>query len=177
MTLFFRRFIGALVLDAGTFEDIEHDRGAGGQSALVVAAVSIAGAIAAMGLGLVDLEGVLIAAVIALGAWLVWAGTTAAVGTIALAEDETSSDLPEFLRRDRIRSRARSVHSPRRHPAGGADDCADGRTLDDCNVGGRHPPGVRLSRHRPCPRGVRRGWLVSVGILAIVAALLMETVN
>jgi hypothetical protein len=28
MTIFFRRFIGALVLDAGTFEDIEHDRGA-----------------------------------------------------------------------------------------------------------------------------------------------------
>ena len=98
MTLFLRRFIGALVLDAGTFEDIEHDRGAAWQSALVVVAVSIAGAIAAMGLGLVDLKGVVIAAAITLGGWFVWAGMTAAFGTIAFAEDETSSDLGELLR-------------------------------------------------------------------------------
>ena len=98
MTLFFRRFIGALVLDAGVFEDIEHDRSAGGQSALVVVAVSIAGAIAAMGLGLVDLGGVIVAAVITLGGWLVWAGMTTAIGTIAFAEDDTRSDLIELLR-------------------------------------------------------------------------------
>ena len=130
-----------------------------------------------MGLGLVDLEGVLIAAVIALGAWLVWAGTTAAVGTIALAEDETSSDLPEFLR-----------------VIGFA--AAPGVFIVLAGIPPAAPtivPMVALWMIATSVVGIRQafdyhgtgralavcaaGWLVSVGILAVVAALLVQTVN
>ena len=176
MTLFFRRFIGALVLDAGTFEDIEQDRSAGGQSVLVVAAVSIAGAIAAMGLGLVDLGGVVIAAVITLGGWLVWAGMTTALGTIAFADDETSSDLSELLR-----------------VLGFA--AAPGVFIVLAGIRPAAPaivPIVVLWMMATSVLGIRQafdyhgtgralavcaaGWVVSAGILAIVAGLLMETV-
>jgi len=36
--------------------------------------------------------------VLALGAWLVWAGVVMTLGTVALPERSTASDLPELLR-------------------------------------------------------------------------------
>ena len=97
MTLFFRRFIGALVLDAGMYEDIEADTHAAMQSVIVVAVVCVAGGIAGTGLGL-GAPAFVSGAVIALGAWLVWAATIVALGTSALAEPQTKSDVPQLLR-------------------------------------------------------------------------------
>ena len=97
MTQFFRRFIGALVLDAGAYEDIEADRHAAMQSVVVVAAVCVAGGIAGMGLGF-GAGAFVSGAVVALGGWLVWATTIVALGTSALAEPETKSDVPQLLR-------------------------------------------------------------------------------
>jgi hypothetical protein len=98
MTLFFRRFVGVLVLDAGAFEDIEADRRAGMQSVLVVVAVCMAGGFGALGLGTVGLNGVVVGAVMMLGAWLVWVGIIATVGTVTLPEPQTSTNVRELLR-------------------------------------------------------------------------------
>jgi hypothetical protein len=97
MTLFFRRFIGVLVLDAGTFEDIEADRRAGMQSVLVVMAVCLAGGFGAMGFG-AGLNGVVTGALMVLGAWLVWVGIIATVGTVTLPEPQTRTNVRELLR-------------------------------------------------------------------------------
>jgi hypothetical protein len=97
MTQFFRRLIGALVLDAGAYEDIEADWHASMQSVIVVAAVCVAGGIAGMGLGL-GAAAFVSGAVIALGAWLVWAAVIVALGTSVLAEPQTKTDIPQLLR-------------------------------------------------------------------------------
>lgn len=94
---FFRRLLGVLVLDAGTFEDIEADRQAAMQSVVVVAAVCVAGGIAGTGLGL-GTRAFVSGAIVALGAWLVWASTIVALGSSALAEPNTKVDIPQLLR-------------------------------------------------------------------------------
>lgn len=98
MAQFFRRFIGALALDAGAFEDIEADRLAGMSSVLVVLAVCVAGGFGAIGFGAVGLAGVVTGAVVVLGAWLVWVGIIATVGTVTLPEPQTTSNVRELLR-------------------------------------------------------------------------------
>jgi hypothetical protein len=98
MVVFLRRLIGALVLDPGTYEDIESDRRAGMQSVAVVALACAAGGVGSMGLGLSGPVGVFTGAIVVLGAWLVWVGVVATIGTIALAEPETHSDRRELLR-------------------------------------------------------------------------------
>jgi len=98
MTLFFKRFIGVLVLDSSTFEEIEADRHAAMQSVTVVLLVCLAGGFAALGLGLAGVAGFATGTVISLGAWLVWAAAVTTVGTVVLPERKTKSDLTEVLR-------------------------------------------------------------------------------
>ena len=98
MMLFFHRFFGALVLDSVAFEDIERDKHAAMQSVLVVMAVCVAAAVGTIGLGIAGVSGFVTAAILALGGWLVWAGVIVALGTYALAEPETHSDVRELLR-------------------------------------------------------------------------------
>src|SRR5687767_15644768 len=105
MTQFFRRLVGVLVLDAGAFEDIEADRRAGMQSVLVVMAVCLAGGFAAMGIGAVGPSGIVAGAVMMLGAWLVWVGIIATVGTVTLPEPQTKTNV-----RDRKSTRLNSSH-------------------------------------------------------------------
>lgn len=95
---FFRRFVGVLVLDAGAFEDVEADRRAAMPSVVVVLAVCAAGGVAAAGLGLGGAASFVIGAVMALGGWLVWVTAIAALGTLALPEPQTKSDVRELLR-------------------------------------------------------------------------------
>lgn len=98
MTLFFSRFMGALVLDASAFEGIEADRHAAMQAVLVVMMVCVAAGVAAMGYGEIGIPAFVSGAIISLGAWLVWAAVITTVGTVALREPQTRSDLPELLR-------------------------------------------------------------------------------
>lgn len=98
MTLFFRRFIGALALDAGAFEEIESNAAADMQSMLVVAAACVAGGIGAVGLGASSTAQFVAATVMVLTAWMVWAGLIATIGTRVMAEDRTRSDVHELLR-------------------------------------------------------------------------------
>jgi hypothetical protein len=98
MTRFFNRFLGVLVLDPLAFEEIEANRHAAMQSVVVVVLVCLAGGLAAMGLGLVGPAGFVIGTIVSLGAWLVWVSALTALGTIAMPETQTSSDVPELLR-------------------------------------------------------------------------------
>jgi hypothetical protein len=98
MTLFLKRLIGVVALDAGTFEEIEADRHAALQSATVVLLACIAGGVAALGLGLVGVAGFVTGAIASLGAWLVWAAVIATLGTVVMPERETSSSLSEVVR-------------------------------------------------------------------------------
>ena len=97
MTLFFHRFFGALVLDPEAFEDVERDQHAAMQSVIVVMAVCIAAGIGAIGLG-AGLSSFIAGAIIALGAWLVWASVVMTLGTVALPEPATNSNFRELLR-------------------------------------------------------------------------------
>ena len=97
-TVFVRRVIGTLALDVGACEDIEMDRGADMQSVLIVLGTSAAAGFAAIGLGLVGPAGFVTGAILMLGAWLVWVAAIATIGTIALAEPQTRSDVHELLR-------------------------------------------------------------------------------
>ena len=96
--LLFRRFVGALALSPAAFEDIEADRLAGMQAVLVVMAVCLAGGFGALGFGAIGPLGVVIGAVMMLGAWLVWVGIIATIGTVTLPEPQTRSNVRELLR-------------------------------------------------------------------------------
>lgn len=98
MIVFFRRLLGALVLDAATYEDIEQDRGAVAQAVIVIVAVCAAGGVAALGLGLVGLSGFITGAIVMLGGWLIWVAAITTIGTIPLAEPQTRSSASELLR-------------------------------------------------------------------------------
>ena len=98
MTRFLSRFVGVLVLDPVAFEEIEANRHAAMQSVVVVVLVCLAGGLAAMGLGLVGPAGFVIGTIVSLGGWLVWVSVLTALGTIAMPETQTRSDLPELLR-------------------------------------------------------------------------------
>jgi len=96
--LFFGRLLGALMLDRGAYENIEHDATADLQSMMVVVAVCAASGVAAMGLGLVGMAGFVTGVLVMLGAWIVWVATIATIGTISLAEPQTRSNVHELLR-------------------------------------------------------------------------------
>jgi hypothetical protein len=98
MPRFLMRLLGVLVLDPVVFEDIEADRRAAMQSAIVVAAVCLAGGYAAAGLQFAGPAAFVSGVVLALGAWLGWVVMIAALGPYAMAEPQTKSDLPELLR-------------------------------------------------------------------------------
>lgn len=84
------RMKGAAVLDVQTYEEVEADTTATGQAAGVVVLVSIAHAIGAVGRGG---PGILMAAVMALAGWLVWAGVTYLIGDKLLKGTATWGEL------------------------------------------------------------------------------------
>ena len=94
-----QRMIGAAALNRGTYEDVEHDRGATGQAALIVVLASISGAVGGvlsgdtswiMGLILGVVSGVVWWALWALGCWI--------VGTTMLNTPNTRADWGELAR-------------------------------------------------------------------------------
>ena len=95
---FTRRFMGALALDPVAFEDIEADRRAGAQAALVVALTCVAGGFAVVGSATLTLPTFIIGAISALFAWTMWALMITTIGTHLLPEPQTSSRPGELLR-------------------------------------------------------------------------------
>ena len=97
---FFRRLVGAAVLDAATYEDVEADRGATSQALAVVVLSSFAAGVGAQGLNgraatMTFFAG---ASVIALMAWAAWALVMYQIGARLLPTAETRVDVGELLR-------------------------------------------------------------------------------
>src|SRR5262245_38020164 len=89
------RVLGALRLEARTFEEVEADQNATNQALAVVLIAGLASAIGSAGAtpGLIPF--MLIGEVVA---WLVWACVTFLVGTKLLPEPSTQADIGQMLR-------------------------------------------------------------------------------
>lgn len=90
------RMIRAARLDAGLYEEIEHDKGALGQATAVVVISSIAAGIGTAPTS--GASGIITGTVIALVGWYIWALLIYFIGTKLLAGPDTSADLGEVLR-------------------------------------------------------------------------------
>ena len=95
MSSFARRIIGASTFDVEIYEEVEADRSALGQAAVVVVLSSVA---AGMGKSGGDLQDSLLVTFAALLVWLFWAWITYIIGVRILPAQQTRSDLPELLR-------------------------------------------------------------------------------
>jgi hypothetical protein len=96
--MFFNRILGVFRLDPRTFEEIEHDRTATGQAALVVAIVAVLNALGASLLNLRTggfLENFLLMVFWAFAGWFLWSAITYFIGTRLFAG---KSDMGEMLR-------------------------------------------------------------------------------
>ena len=93
------RMIGAATLNRDTYEDVEHDRGATWQAALVVVLVSISGAIGGALSGDTGLvSGIIVGVIGGVVWWALWAAGCWLVGTKILNTPETRADWGELAR-------------------------------------------------------------------------------
>lgn len=98
MATFFRRILGALALERGTFENVEADRAALGQALLVVLLASAAAGIGSAGVGDGATRAIAAAVVGSLLAWMAWATLIAFLGTRVMPSPSTSSNAGELMR-------------------------------------------------------------------------------
>ncbi|MEM7351791.1 MAG: YIP1 family protein [Acidobacteriota bacterium] len=96
MASFTDRMIGAAMLNANTYEEVEADSTALGQAMGVVVLSAVAAGIGSFGLG--GVMGLVGGTVAALIGWFIWAGLTFIIGTKLLPEPQTSTDMGELLR-------------------------------------------------------------------------------
>src|SRR3954463_6184928 len=92
MTTFPHRLMGASVLDVGTYEEVEADRGATAQALLVVLASSLASGIGASGFmpaARPIVEGIFMWSAVSLIAWAAWALLVFEIGGRLLPEPDT----------------------------------------------------------------------------------------
>jgi hypothetical protein len=89
---FGERLVGALRLDSGTYDEIEHDPSALGQAAGVVAIAAVASAIAGATGGAATIFGAMV------GAFVGWFVSTGIVWLIGVRMMGHTSDYPELLR-------------------------------------------------------------------------------
>ena len=93
------RMLGASLLNSDTYEDVEHDRGATIQAALVVILVSISGAIGGALSGDTSIvSGIILGVVSGFVWWALWAAGCWIVGTTILNTPNTSADWGELAR-------------------------------------------------------------------------------
>jgi hypothetical protein len=98
---FVRRTIGAALLNASAYEEIEADRTATGQAMLMVLLSSVAAGIGLERWGAGASQAVFFftsTSIIALLVWAAWALLTTQIGTRLLPTAETQSDVGELLR-------------------------------------------------------------------------------
>ncbi len=92
------RMVGAALLKVDTFEDVEHDRSATLQAALVVVLVAISSGIG----GLLTADAGVVGLLFGIGrgvlGWAVWAGVTWVIGTTVLRTPETQADWGQMAR-------------------------------------------------------------------------------
>ena len=93
---FGQRIVGALKLDAHTFEDIERDPAAMGQAVGVIALAALAGGLGnlwSLGFG-----AMLLGIIASLVGYVLWTVVVWAVGTKLMPDPATKADLPETFR-------------------------------------------------------------------------------
>ena len=94
-----QRMLGALRLDAATYEDVEKDKSATGQAAFIVVATSaVAGAVGYALTGVGGAGDGILGAIGALIGWAVYAWLAYLLGTKLFAAPETKSDWGEVAR-------------------------------------------------------------------------------
>lgn len=95
-TNFTERMMGAALCDVATYEEVEHDKNALGQAAVVVILSGLAAGIGALNTGGVTMF--LGGASRAILSWVIWALITYLIGTKLLPEPSTQADLGQLLR-------------------------------------------------------------------------------
>src|SRR5262249_38341255 len=102
MTSFPYRLFGAAALDVGVYEEVEADRGATAQAALVVVVSSLAAGLGAFGLtgrtGSSLVAGALVWSALALVGWAAWALLVFQIGGRLMPTRKTRVDVTELLR-------------------------------------------------------------------------------
>jgi hypothetical protein len=98
MTRFIRRVLGALSLDAATYEDVEADSAALSQAVLVVLLAGIGAGIGNAGIGDGAPRTIIAVAAASVVAWVAWAVVVHQIGAHVLAEPGTSVDMGQVLR-------------------------------------------------------------------------------
>ena len=93
---FGERIVGALKLDARTFEDIEHDPGAMGQAVGVIALAAVSTGIGNVWYG--GLSGILFGVFTSLIGYSLWALVVWLVGTRVMPDPATKADFAETFR-------------------------------------------------------------------------------
>ena len=91
-----RRMIGAAMLNAATFEEVEADGSATKQAMLVVVIVALATGVAALGAG--DLQRFVLGVIVSVIGWAAWAGITFFIGTTLLRGPDTQADWGQLAR-------------------------------------------------------------------------------
>jgi hypothetical protein len=94
--LLWNRIVRAAKLDVHLYEEVEADRGALGQAALVVVLSSLAAGVGGAAEG--GIPGLLVLALAALAGWFIWAWLIWIIGTKLLPEPQTSADTGEMMR-------------------------------------------------------------------------------
>lgn len=94
--VFIERIIRALRLDAGLYEEVEHDKGSMWQAVIIVVMVSVAAGIGSI--GVLGIEGIIVGTLLDLVGWFLWALLTYVIGAKLFPEPQTESDLGELLR-------------------------------------------------------------------------------
>src|SRR4051794_38068315 len=96
MASFGERVVGAMRLDANTFEEIERDPTAMGQAAGVIALAAVSTAIGWIWYN--GLSGIVTEVLISLIAYAVWAALVWLIGTKLMPDPQTKADFPEAFR-------------------------------------------------------------------------------
>lgn len=96
MSLLVDRMVRAAKLDVQLYEEVEADTTAMGQAVAAVVISSVAAGIGSIGRG--GIPGIVVAAVLALVSWYIWAYLTYFIGTKLLPEPQTEADAGQLLR-------------------------------------------------------------------------------
>lgn len=96
MASFQDRVIGAMRLQATTFEEVEHDASATSQAAILVVAGAVSGALASI--AWIGITGAVMAVVLALIGWAIGSFVILMVGTKLLPGKNTEADMGQVLR-------------------------------------------------------------------------------
>lgn len=98
MARFFSRILGASMLSAATYEDVEADRSATTQAMVVVLLSSLAAGIGVLGPAATRPASLMTMSVLAFTVWAVWAILTFEVGARLLPSPGTHADVGQLLR-------------------------------------------------------------------------------